>query len=317
MSSDSGADATAILGLMNLPRVGTVAIHRILDAIGQRGTAPRHLLDYDAASLVGEELLTEQQAASFTSEEQREWRAGAMAVLESSDVRLIPITADTYPQQLRRRPPSLAPPLLMTVGSPDPLLPGGIAFAGARQASDQGLAHTRALVAKAVAQRFTVVSGGAKGTDAATHDEALASGGSTAIVLAEGILSARARHYAPLLERGRAAIVSTFLPHDAWAAWRAMERNRYILGLCERLVVIEAGVRGGTLAAGREAIEAGMETWVLDYPDPPESAAGNRLLLEMGARPIPVSTGDELSIPAEVYALGDWVVTEIRDRANP
>jgi DNA processing protein len=92
-----------------------------------------------------------------------------------------------------------------------------------------------------------------------------------------------------------------------------MERNRYILGLSERLVVIEAGVRGGTLAAGREAIDAGMETWVLDYPDPPESAAGNRLLLEMGARAIPLSADGELAISPEVYALGDWVVIEIRN----
>jgi DNA processing protein len=114
-----------------------------------------------------------------------------------------------------------------------------------------------------------------------------------------------------LLETGRAAVVSTFLPGDPWQAWRAMERNRTILGLCDRLVVIEAGVRGGTLTAGKQALDADVPTWVLDDTDAPESAAGNRLLLEMGARPIPVSDRGDVAIPPGLFAIDGWVINEV------
>lgn len=311
-AGDPRADAIAILGLMNLPRVGTVAIHRILAALAVRDASPRHLLDYDADCLIAEALLTEAQATRFVSDEERDWRAGAVETLEAANVHLLAVTSDAYPSCLRGKRPGMMPPLLMVRGNVGLLGPGGIAFAGARKASQRGLEITRALVAAAIAQRFTVVSGGAAGTDAATHEEALAQGGSTVVVLAEGICTPRARAFDALLDTGNAAVVSTFLPHDPWQAWRAMERNRYILGLSDRLVVVEAGTRGGTLAAGREAIDAGIPTWVLDYEDAPESAAGNRLLVELGARPIPVSERGDVAIPPELFAIVGWVVNRVR-----
>lgn len=311
MTGDARADAIAILGLMRLPRVGTVATHRIIDALAERNTAPRHLLDYDAESLVAEELLTKAQSAMFVSDEERDWRAATIDRLESADIRLLPVTSDAYPRYLREKQRSMMPPLLMVRGKADLLGPNCIAFAGARKVSARGLEVTRALVNAAVGQEFTVVSGGAAGTDIEAHGEAIASGGSTIVVLAEGICTARAGQFDMLLETGRAALVSTYLPDDPWEAWRAMERNRTILGLCDRLVVIEAGARGGTIAAGREALDAEVPTWVLDHADPPKAAAGNRSLIELGGRPIPVSERGEVAIPPELFAIEGWVVNRV------
>ncbi len=179
-------DAKAILGLMNLPRVGAAAIHRILESLAQRETAPGLLLDYDAAGLVEEDLLSEQQATLFISVEQRDWRSGVMAHLETAGVREIPVTSGEYPPHLRHTLGSKSPPMLMARGNTDLLSLGGIAFAGARRATERGLEIARTLVARAVEQEFAVISGGAAGVDAATHDEALARGGSTIVVLAEG-----------------------------------------------------------------------------------------------------------------------------------
>ncbi len=311
MTGDARADAIAILGLMNLPRVGTVAIHRILAALAERETEIRYLLEYDAESLIAEGLLTETQATQFVSDDERDWRAATIDQLETADVRLLPITSVDYPACLRGKQPAMQPPLLMVRGNAELLDPAGIAFAGARKATERGLAITRALVATAVEQAFTVVSGGAAGTDIEAHKEAIVSGGATIVVLAEGICTARARQFDALLETGRAAVVSTFLPGDPWQAWRAMERNRAILGLCDRLVVIEAGSRGGTLAAGETALDAEVPTWVLDYFDPPEGAAGNRLLLERGAHSIPVPEWGDIPIPDELFAIEGWVVRRV------
>jgi DNA processing protein len=316
-ASHDRADATAILGLMNLPRVGTATIHRILDALAEDETTPRHLLGYAAADLIGEGLLTGPQATAFASAEQRDWRVATIDHLDATGIRLLPITSDAWPACLRKTQRRMTPPLLMARGNVDLLHPGGIAVAGARKTSVRGLEITRALVAAAVEQRFTIVSGGAAGTDAAAHEEALARGGSTIVVLAEGICAPGTQRLDALLETGRAAVVSTFLPDDPWQAWRAMERNHSILGLCDRLVVIEAGDRGGTLAAGREALDAGIPTWVLAYADPPEPAAGNRLLIELGARPIPVPDRGEIAIPPELFAIDGWVVNRVRTQDNP
>lgn len=310
MSAELRADAIAILGLMNLPRVGTVTIHHILDALRERDTAVRYLLEYDATSLVSEALLSEKQAEMFVSDEQRDWREATIDQLDAGNVQLLPITSPDYPACLHEKRPPMQPPLLMVRGDASLLELGGIAFAGARRASPHGLEFTRALVTRAVEQTFSVISGGAAGTDIESHQVALANGGSTVVVLAEGIGTTPARRFDGLLETGRAAVVSTFLPDAPWETWRAMDRNRTILGLCDRLTVIEAGVRGGTLAAGREALDAGIPTWVLDYADPPESAAGNRLLIEQGAHPIPV--GDGLVIPPELFAINGWVVNRVR-----
>ena len=107
------------------------------------------------------------------------------------------------------------------------------------------------------------------------------------------------------------ALVSTFLPYDGWQAWRAMERNRCILGLSDRLFVSEAGESGGTIAAGREALTMGVPTWVLDFDEPPGSAAGNRTLIESGGRPVRMPSDGEVSPPAELFSRHGWVITEI------
>jgi DNA processing protein len=311
-TDDAHADAAAILGLLNLPRVGIVAIHRILAALAEREIQIRYLLEYDEGSLVEEGLLTEAQAERFVSQEERDVRTATMDQLETADIHLLPITASDYPACLRAKRPAMRPPLLMVRGNVDLLDPGGIAFAGARRSSPRGLEITRALVGRAVEQRFTVISGGAAGTDLEAHEEALASDGSTIVVLAEGICTPRARQFDAMLETARAAVVSTFPPGDPWQAWRAMERNRTILGLCDRLVVVEAGVRGGTLAAGKQALGDDVPVWVLDYAVPPESAAGSRLLLEMGARPIPVPDRGDVVIPPELFTIEGWVVSRVR-----
>ena len=63
-----------------------------------------------------------------------------------------------------------------------------------------------------------------------------------------------------------------------------MARNHLIFGLGRALVVIEAGEKGGTLAAGRDALKRGRPVFVLNFDD--KTPPGNRLLIDAGARPV-------------------------------
>ena len=63
-----------------------------------------------------------------------------------------------------------------------------------------------------------------------------------------------------------------------------MQRNRTVCGLSDALVVVEAGVSGGTFEAGKLALRLKMPLFVVDYAEPASSAAGNTYFLARGAR---------------------------------
>lgn len=139
---------------------------------------------------------------------------------------------------------------------------------------------------------MSLVSGYARGVDMVTHVGALAEGGTTVIVLPEGIERFRVRHgeFAEVWDPSRAVVVSQFSPNQPWNAGAAMARNAVISGLSRALVVIEAGDTGGTLAAGLHALERGQPVLVLHLDGEP---AGNRILMGKGA--IPVRNRQELA----------------------
>jgi DNA processing protein len=155
---------------------------------------------------------------------------------------------------------------------------------GSRKATAVGLGAARASGQEISAHGLTVVSGYAKGVDTEAHLGALEYGGTTVLVLAEGIGHFRVkRDVSGEFDLDRTLVVSQFHPEQPWAAHAAMTRNHLIFGLGMALIVIEAGERGGTLAAGQEALKRGRPVLVVDFG---EGTAGNRLLLHGGARSV-------------------------------
>ncbi|MCD4685897.1 MAG: DNA-processing protein DprA [Anaerolineae bacterium] len=199
---------------------------------------------------------------------------------------------DAYPAHLLEKLGEKAPALLYVHGNPEKLSAPGVAFSGSRRVSEQGIEHTIQLAQATVKRGYSVISGHAPGVDAVAHRTALENSGVTVLVLPEGILKFRLR--AELRDfheqtPENVLVVSEFPPQMSWSAGNAMIRNRTLIGLSKALCVIEAGETGGTLNAGQTALKLGVPVFVLDYPDPPKSAAGNPVLLQKGARPISVT----------------------------
>jgi len=194
-----------------------------------------------------------------------------------------------YPAQLRTRLGDHAPVLLYVRGQAENLAHPSVAFSGSRHASEQGMRHTVGLAEDAVRRQFSVVSGHAPGVDVAAHRTALEHGGLTVIVPSEGALQFKLRPELQAPPPQQMIVVSEFPPQMPWSAANAMIRNKTIIGLSQALCVIEAGASGGTLKAGEEALALRVPVFVLDYPDPPPSAEGNRILLGQGAHPIPIT----------------------------
>jgi DNA processing protein len=125
----------------------------------------------------------------------------------------------------------------------------------------------------------------------ATHIASLNSGAETVIVLPEGIDHFRVkRDIAKTWRDERTLVVSQFSPRQPWSAGGAMTRNSVIIGLSMALIVVEAGDRGGTLAAGKKALELGRRVLALEFGVTP---VGNKILLDEGA--ISVTSRDELA----------------------
>jgi DNA processing protein len=184
-----------------------------------------------------------------------------------------------------------APPALFHTGAAGLLGAAGLGVCGSRRAGPEGMRAAGACGAVAAEQGMSVVSGYARGVDTAAHVSALEHGGSTVLVLPEGIDRFTVK---PELARAwdveRVLVVSQFAPRQPWSAGAAMARNTVIYGMSAALVVVEAGETGGTLAAGRAALTAGRPVLALEFA---EIAPGNRMLLAQGAEAI--GSREELS----------------------
>jgi DNA processing protein len=205
---------------------------------------------------------------------------------ERLGIAILPWGAEAYPAALRAIPG--APLLLYRAGKG--WIGGGAAVAvvGSRAPTGPGREFARILSGELAAARWTVVSGMARGIDAAAHQGALRVGGTTVAVLGCGVDVAYPREHAGLrdeiLEKG--AIFSEYPPGSLPLPHRFPERNRIVSGLSRGVIVAEAPERSGALITARFALEQGRDVMVV--PGNPwfaHTAGSNRLLRE-GATPV-------------------------------
>jgi DNA processing protein len=126
-----------------------------------------------------------------------------------------------------------------------------------------------------------IISGLARGIDAAAHEGALAAGAPTVAVIASGVDVAYPSEHAELMERiaGSGAIVSERPPGAVPQARHFPRRNRLISGLSLGVVVVEAAPQSGSLITARLAAEQGREVMAVPgSPLDPRHRGTNQLL---------------------------------------
>jgi len=169
-----------------------------------------------------------------------------------------------------------APKYLYFQGNINLLASKGIGFCGLRKSSDKGLQTARDCAGQAAANGLTVVSGNAAGIDFKAHYAVLSAGGTTILVIPEGINHfGIKRKLASVWTWQRVLVISQFNPDDVWRVYRAMTRNLVIIGLSRAMIVIEAGEKGGTMNAGLETLKHETPLYVAEYHDMSVDARGN------------------------------------------
>jgi DNA processing protein len=192
----------------------------------------------------------------------------------------------------RAWPPAFAeledPPVVLYVrGDPAFVALRGVAIVGSRRASAYGTAQARRIASELAAAGVPVISGLARGIDAAAHRGALDAGGVTVGVLGGGLAKFYPPENLPLareMAAGRGAVVSEF-PLDAPPRpYHFPRRNRLLAALAAAVVVVEAAEGSGSLITADHALDLGRE--VLAVPgriDNPNSCGVHRLLREGAA----------------------------------
>jgi DNA processing protein len=207
-----------------------------------------------------------------------------IAAANKLGVAIVAMGEPDYPQRLAMIDD--APPLLAIRGRIAALAMPQVAIVGSRNASAAGIKITQLLVQGLSEAGFAIVSGLARGIDAAAHRASLATG--TIAVLAGG----QDKIYPPQHE----SLLSDILPAGAALSemplgWepRARDfprRNRLISGLALGVVIVEAAKRSGSLITARLAAEQGREVFAVPGSPLDPRAEGTNGLIKQGATPV-------------------------------
>lgn len=205
-----------------------------------------------------------------------------MATAERLGARFVCIGEPDYPRLLRAA--EGAPPVIAVMGDGDKLNRPGVAIVGARNASLAGIKFARHIASELGKAGFVVVSGVARGIDAAAHEASLESG--TIGVFAGGLDRPYPGENRPLMRRivdGGGCLISE-MPFG-WEP-RAIDfprRNRIVAGLSLGLLVVEAATRSGSLISARFAAEMGRLVFAVPGSPLDPRAAGTNQLLKDGS----------------------------------
>lgn len=199
-------------------------------------------------------------------------RAGATVILPDDPV---------FPEAFRHLPDP--PFLLFAAGDASLLAAASVGVVGTRHPTDYGRRSAAALSGELARNGWAIVSGMAKGIDAAAHAAALEAGGGTVGVLGHGIDRVYPPENRRLFDtvRTRGLLLTEMAPGEDPNAGNFPRRNRLIAALSAGVLVVEMGERSGARHTVDYALELGRE--VFSVPGPigaPESAGTNQLLKE-------------------------------------
>ncbi len=194
------------------------------------------------------ELLTPAEKQRVERTRTRDVRA-LIAQCEHLGIRIVTMDNPEYPQQLRLIED---PPIVLFVkGDLSPLRSmAAVAVVGPRMPSEYGRLTTENLCGELVQSKIGVISGLAVGVDGEAHRSTVANGGYTVGVLGCGLeVDYPKENYdlkKQIVEKG-GAVISELLPYSSASSLYFRKRNRIIAGLSSAAVVIEAGVKSGSL----------------------------------------------------------------------
>ncbi len=290
--------------LLNLARlnVGWKTFKKLLSTAGSVGDIPDFV--NRANNVEGIRRATIDRLKSV------DWNYPAEEELERLGIDYVTRFSPDYPERLKLldKPPYV----LFFKGKWSLMSRRIVTVVGSRKATPEGREIAFDVARDYAKKGWVVASGGAVGIDTASHRGALDEGCTIAVLgssLDRPYPSCNFKLFKEIEEKG--LLVSPFYPGTSARRYHFPLRNAVLASIAERVVVVEAGARSGSLITARWAFRFGVPVFAVDLP-----AEGNRLLLQLGARPISIKKRDAGGDPILELLDRPLDVDEIARRLN-
>ena len=247
--------------LIALVRSGDRAWHHVADVVESAGSAEA-VLRGDVPEAAEPLTLFENEATS--EEPDLDAIVREIEAWQHEGIQILTVLDAGYPTNLRSV--HNRPPFVFVQGGLRPDDDRSIAVVGTRQTSSEGLDRAARIAGGLADAGFTVVSGLAKGVDAAAHGAALGHDRRTVAVIGTGLRRAYPPEHAALQDRiaKEGAVVSQFWPDAPPTKTSFPMRNVVMSGLALGTVVIEASHTSGAKMQARFALEHGRPVFLLE-----------------------------------------------------
>lgn len=274
------ANIRDLLCLTLVPGVGPLTFRALMERFGHAGKvlgAPASLLKQ--VDGVGPKLAARIGSARREFDPEVE-----LALCQQHGVALVPHGSPGYPPPLTEIHDP--PPLLYVRGGFTEADQLAIAIVGSRKSTPYGVRTAERLAQSLARVGLTIVSGLARGIDAAAHRGALQAGGRTIAVLANGLSQIYPPEHDTLANEiaDSGAVISEMAMRQEPLSGLFPQRNRIISGLCLGVLVIEATPRSGSLSTAHHAMEQNREVFAVPGPVDSLASRGCHRLIRDGAR---------------------------------
>jgi DNA processing protein len=269
------------IGFNLVKGIGAVRLKSLLDFFGRIDIAWQAPADALAAAglpaSVVENMLTVRQESRPDE---------VLEKAQKDGIQVITWEDEQYPERLRTIDQS--PPVIYVKGKILLDDDWAVGIVGTRRVTAYGRQVTEELAAYLANNHITVISGLARGVDAAAHQAVLKAGGRTLAVLGCGVdviyPPEHKKMADTIVENG--ALISDYPPGTAPESSNFPPRNRIISGLARAVVVVEAGIESGALITARYAVEQGREVFAVPGSIYAPMSKGTNKLIFDGAAPL-------------------------------
>ncbi|MBA4149862.1 MAG: DNA-protecting protein DprA [Verrucomicrobia bacterium] len=270
----------ALVALNMIEGVGPVRVRQLLEFFGEAPT----ILKASKQQLIKVHGIGEDVATAIHGWEKNVDLVGELKRIEQFGCHIVIQSDENYPALLKE---IYDPPIVLYVkGTLLPQDKNGVALVGSRMTTPYGMETARKLAYQLAYIGVTVVSGGARGIDTASHQGAMSAKGRTIAVIGNGINIVYPTENKELFDRiaTQGAVITQFPFNRKGDKQSFPIRNRIVAGMTLGTVVVEANLTSGSLITANMAVENGRQVFAVPGRIDSPRSKGCHDLIKKGAK---------------------------------
>jgi DNA processing protein len=271
----------AWIALNSINGLGPVRIKNLVDRFG----SPQAVFDQSPEKIIAERIIPQTCVKHLFSAQIFKDAQSQLDRSTDMGIEIMTLSDSDYPFYLKEI--YAPPPILYIKGLRSVFKDHAVGIVGTRNPTTYGKYAASSITKELVEHRLVIVSGLARGIDTVAHETCLQKNGFTIAVLGNGIDCTYPKSNEKLSEQicTRGLLVSEFPLGTPPEAFNFPRRNRIISGLCAGVVVVEAGVKSGSLITAHYALQQGREIFAVPGPINSPLSIGTFNLIRDGATP--------------------------------